>query len=354
MGVLSGCDVVITNDNTQYVGLKYYVDFCDAPYVVCKGYELNTYQRKVIEAIGIPCVEDKPLTRSIFENVNEPQQIPRNYWIPVSKIYSNLEKYDKPRKETEFEKQLKEDIVYHVYEHEKNVYKKTLRNFRRRRHSEKKFEGNVTRYFEEEIRNLTAAYEINNRSYHNSVLKTDEFYLEICFDNYDISFLQMIFFVETEQKIYIGSRSFLVSFDYVQAEMAMEFVKLLIRTCNEELINDTRLLCDEYDVNPKEYEIALNSIKTIVELNYKQTGQEYGIFNDTTSVSIFLKKKDASFDEKSRMYIVVITYKEYLRNAAVFKEFIKNPKPQKQWNFWCRERKYNKKYFDKKFQNITT
>ena len=50
---------------------------------------------------------------------------------------------------------------------------------------------------------------------------------------------------------------------------------------------------------------------------------------------------------KNRMYEIVITYNEFLRNPELFKKFLEDPKPMKKWNFWCKERNYNSKYFDK-------
>ena len=83
MGVLSGCDVVLTGADNLYVGLRYDTDFCDSPYVLCKGQGLNAYERKVIEAIGIPCVEHKPLARELYLNVKETEQMPAAYWNPA-------------------------------------------------------------------------------------------------------------------------------------------------------------------------------------------------------------------------------------------------------------------------------
>ena len=82
-------------------------------------------------------------------------------------------------------------------------------------------------------------------------------------------------------------------------------------------------------------------------MNYNQNGIEYGFSSDTTVFQIYLRNK-----EKNTMYRIVITYKEFLRNPNIFKEFIRAPHKIKKWNFWCNEKKYKPEFFDKKFQTI--
>lgn len=351
MGVLSGCDVVLTGADNLFVGLKYDTEFCDSPYVLYKGNVLNTYERKVIEAIGIPCVENKPLARELYVHVKESEQIPTAYWKVVAEIYSHLKKYEKPKDASEFEKEHDEDVQYHIYDLEASHYQKVIRNFKKQKTPGKAFKGNVAGYIEEEIRNLTADYELNTRSYHNTLLKTDEFYLETCFGKHDITFLQMIFVAEKEKQIYIGTRTLFMTFEFAQANSAVEFIRLLVKSSNEDLMKSTPIHCEEYDINPKSYEIALNSIKTIVDHQYKNSGKTYNLLHDTITVTLALKKE---YSEKPRMYLILITYKEYLKKPDAFKDFIKNPKPKRGWNFWCKEMKYNPEYFDEKFQTVTT
>ena len=356
IGLLSDCDVVLTNGDQQCIGLKYDEKYCNAPYPTCKGQPgINTYQRKIVEAMGIPCVENKALVRSLFDNADEGEQLPQAYWSAVAAIYSKLPKIEKQNEETDFERQLREDIQKEIYMHEKNTYDKVIRKFKKMKPDENNFEGNVAGYFEEEIRNLTADYGLNTRSYHNAVLKTDEFYLETYYEKFDIKFRQMIFVAEREQQIFIGTRTLFMSFSFIQAQTAMKFLQLLIKTCNEELMPIVKVYCEEFDINPKIYEIVSNSIKAIVELNYKLTGMEYGVALGKTKIGIVLKKQQTEdLKRKPRMLMITITYKEYLRSPEEFKEFLKNPKPREQWNFWCREQKYNPEYFDEKFQTVTT
>ena len=203
IGLLSDCDVVLTNGDQQCIGLKYDEKYCNAPYPTCKGQPgINTYQRKIVEAMGIPCVENKALVRSLFDDADEGEQLPQAYWSAVAAIYSKLPKIENQNKESDFERHLREDIQKEIYMHEKDTYDKVIRKFKKLKPVEKTFEGNVEGYFEEEIRNMTADYELNTRSYHNTVLKTDEFLLENYYEKFDIKFRQMIFVAEKEEKIY--------------------------------------------------------------------------------------------------------------------------------------------------------
>ena len=348
MGVLSDCDVVLTGADNLYVGLRYDTDFCDSPYVLCKGNGLNTYERKVIEAIGIPCVENKQLARELYVNVKETEQMPAAYWNVVAEVYSHLKKFKEQKEASEFESQHTEDVQEHIYSLETRHYQKVIRNFKKEKTPRKFSKEDVARYIGEEIRNLAADYELNTRSYHNSVLKTDEFYLETCFEKFNIKFLQMIFVAEKEEQIYIGTRTFFMAFEFAQANSAVKFIRLLVKSSNEDLMKSTRIHCEEYDVNPKTYEIALNSIKTIVDHQYKNSGKTYNLFHDTTMATIALKKEDSECENKKpRMYLILITYKEYLKKPEAFKDFLKNPKPKRCWNFWCKEMKFDRRYFKK-------
>lgn len=354
MGILSDCDVVLTNGDLQCIGIKYDKNYYDNPYLAYKEQPgINTYQRKVIETMGIPCVENKALVHSLFDDAAEGQPIPRVYWKAVAAIYSNLPYIEKENEKSLFERELREDIQKEIYKHEKDTYTKVIRNFNKLKPVENSFVENVARYFEEEIRNLTADYEMNTRSYHNSVLMTDEFYLETCYEKYDIQFRLMIFVAAREQQIYIGARNIFVSFNFAQAQSALNLVQLLVKTCNEKLMYNVQIYCEEFDINPRLFEIAKNSIETIVEMNYKLTGLEYGLFYDKTRVSVFIKKKETkNTKSKPRMFQITITYREYSKTPEAFKEIIKNPTPRKQWNFWCCELKYDPKCFNEKFQTI--
>ena len=341
MGLLSDCDVVLTNEDQQFIGLKYDQNFYASPVQICKGRSgINVYQRKVLDAMGIPCVENKDLVHALFDSSDEGNTIPISYWSEVAKIYATLPKFEHIKEDSDFDNELCEDVQAEIYSHEKEAYEKVLKKFEKLKPEEKKIEGNVAGYFEEEIRKMAAKYKLNTRSYHNNDLNTDEFCLEINLEKFDIQFRQMIFVAENEQKIFIGGRTFFMSYDFSQAQFAMKFLKQLVKTCNEKLKPQVQIYCNEYDINPKTYEIVSNSINALVEVNYKQTGQKYGFWYDTTRITIALKKSE------HRMYLITLTYKEYLRDPEAFKEFLKNPQLKNDWNFWCHEEKFVPEYFE--------
>ena len=69
----------------------------------------------------------------------------------------------------------------------------------------------------------------------------------------------------------------------------------------------------------------------------------------------FLEKKEENTvpenekrKSRRRMYEIVITYKEFLKNPETFKRFIENPHIIDKWNFWCKERMYKQECFQKR------
>ena len=97
-------------------------------------------------------------------------------------------------------------------------------------------------------------------------------------------------------------------------------------------------------------------------MNYKENRYDFRYdFDNLCYIKIYLKKikpedqrlSDLDLfmparepvDGENRMYELLITYKEFMRNPDIFREFIKQPKQIKKWNFWCKERKYDDKYF---------
>ena len=131
-------------------------------------------------------------------------------------------------------------------------------------------------------------------------------------------------------------------------------------TCYVQLGKDARKLYEEFQINYREYVIAHDSMKALLEANSKQTGKEYGSRSDTTFFVIYFKKEDLYVagdsetpQKKSpKMYEIALTYKEFLRNPDFFRKFIANPHKMEKWNFWCRERKYNPECFKEKAQTI--
>lgn len=375
IGVISQCDVILRCKDELFIGLYYDTDVADSPVVVCKcRWDFNYYLTKVAEINGIPCVDNQPLTRALYEEVKEGDIIPSKYIRSVAVVYSNLEKFKNIKEESSFYEQLNNDALAKIYNLEKIVYRQVERRyFKNKKVCESLYEGDVVRYFTEELRILAEDNELNFRTFHNAAYKTDEFYLETYFEKYDLDFWQLVFVSEKDKKIYVGSKTFFHLFDFREADVALGFVKALVEAWKGLLWRDAQKFIEEFEINPRLFDIAQNSITTMVEMNYNQNGYEYGFDFDKTCAMIYLKKKEISVEDKAsilalavqpitkgnalvkarngpRMFEVLITYNEFLRHPDVFKDFIKDPKKLTKWNFWCKEMKYKQEKFEKKFQ----
>ena len=363
MSKLTCCDVILTN-GLEHVGIKYDFDYLDAPFIASKGACIVTAPvRKILEMTGIPCVENKPLAGVLFQNYEIGEPISIDYYNVLAKIYSKLDKYKGNAEEPDFLERLNKDVLSDVRRLEERINKKVIRRFEKQEGAcAALYGGEAGEYLKNEIRTLTEFYKLNARYSYNPATKNHEFYLETYIQEYDLDFWQVIIVSEKEQNIYVGSRHFIKIFAYNEVDTAIKFLQELLKACNGVLKEAAQAYCEEYKINPRLYEIALNSIKTMLEMNYNKTGLDYVIHSDTTGVVILLKKKYLFEDEtmkmiatingvnippKNRMYEIVITYNEFLRNPELFKKFLEDPKPMKKWNFWCKERSYNSKYFDK-------
>lgn len=360
IGVISKCDVILKCENKYFVGLYYKDGVVDAPCVVCKGdWNFNNYYvDKLAKMNGVPCIENRPLARELYTNLKEGDILPEVYFSAVAQVYNNLEKYKNKKEESEFDEQLKNDAFAQIYRLEKDVYRSVERkSLKNKKACNPSFEGDVAKYFAEELRILAKENELNYRTLYSAEFKTDEFYLETYFEDYDLDFWQLVFVSDKDKKIYIGSKTFYRLFDFSEAEIALEFVKVLVDAWVGTLLIEAKKYMDEFEINPRLYDIAENSITTMVESNYTQNGYEYGFDFDKTVFVLYLKKKEITQNiqneknqKSKRMFTIVITYKEFLRAPNIFKDLIKAPKKFSKWNFWCKELKYRQEKFDKKFQ----
>lgn len=354
IGVISQCDVILRCKDELFIGLYYNTD--------------------VAEINGIPCVDNQLLARTLYYELKEGEIIPSKYVNAVVTVYSKLDKFKNIKEKSEFYVQLNNDALAKIYNLEKTVYRQVERRyFKNKNVCESLYEWEVNKYFSEELRIVAEDNELNFRTFHNAAYKTDEFYLETYFEKYDLDFWQLVFVSEKDKKIYVGSKTFFHLFDFSEADVALGFVKALVEAWKSVLWRNAQKFIEEFEINPRLFDIAQNSIITMVEMNYNQNGYEYGFYFDKTCAIIFLKKKEISVEDKAtilaltvqpitkgnalvkarkgpRMFEVLITYNEFLRHPDVFKDFIKEPKKLTKWNFWCKEMKYKQEKFEKKFQ----
>lgn len=93
MADIPKADVVITNPTHFAVALKYDQGKMRAPNVIAKGQDLIALKiREVAKEHDIPIVEDPPLARALYANVDLDEEIPLEYYETVAKIISYVYK----------------------------------------------------------------------------------------------------------------------------------------------------------------------------------------------------------------------------------------------------------------------
>ncbi|MCR5188676.1 MAG: flagellar biosynthesis protein FlhB [Treponema sp.] len=91
---VSESDVVITNPTHFAVALKYDSTVSDAPVVNAKGSdEMAQTIKRLARENDIPIVENRPLARDLYTNVELGDIIPQTYISAIALVYSQLEKF---------------------------------------------------------------------------------------------------------------------------------------------------------------------------------------------------------------------------------------------------------------------
>lgn len=87
-------DVVITNPTHFAVALKYDLNVADAPVVNAKG-EDNLAQtiKRLARENDVPIVENRPVARDLYTNIEVGDIIPRQYLETIAVIYTHLDKF---------------------------------------------------------------------------------------------------------------------------------------------------------------------------------------------------------------------------------------------------------------------
>lgn len=93
MNALPQADVVITNPTHFAVALKYDLDVCPAPYVIAKGADfLAAKMKETAREHQIEIVENKPLARMLYYNVDVDTAIPPELYQVVAEILAAVYK----------------------------------------------------------------------------------------------------------------------------------------------------------------------------------------------------------------------------------------------------------------------
>ena len=96
---VSESDVVIANPTHFAVALKYDQTVAESPLVNAKGEDSTALLiRRIAEENDIPVVENRPVARDLYTNVEIGDIIPEKYYRTIALIYSHLEKYKNMRK----------------------------------------------------------------------------------------------------------------------------------------------------------------------------------------------------------------------------------------------------------------
>ena len=91
-------DVVITNPTHVAVALKYDQSVDAAPVCVAKGADLMARRiREIAFEHDIPIVENKPLARTLFDQVEIDETVPVEHWQVVAEIIGFVMEYRKNR-----------------------------------------------------------------------------------------------------------------------------------------------------------------------------------------------------------------------------------------------------------------
>ena len=351
LSVIKRCDVIIKNGQEQFVGLYYDRVRCDRPIVLFKcDWGLNYYLSKALELMPVPCVEQKLLARALFNNTKEGDFIDTIYFSEVASIYRNLPAFCDEKED--FDEELNNDVLLQLYQLEKDICKRAEKKFWKQKiknQTEEKSVDTVREMLQKKVSELAAKYEMHSRIIHNASQSTDEFYLESEVEEHNFDLWIVVMLSTKDQKIYVGNRAIFQSFEMENVEVACEYIKALAETTCTDLVQKINQYCDEFKINPRLYDIAENTLKTMLKMNYNWNGIEYGFYGSSkTAFMTYLRDQD----DPSRMYEICITYNELLRNPDAFKKLIENPKVVRKWNFWSRRKKYRKELFDEKFQTI--
>ncbi|MBR1440688.1 MAG: EscU/YscU/HrcU family type III secretion system export apparatus switch protein, partial [Lachnospiraceae bacterium] len=87
MQALPQADVVITNPTHYAVAIKYDADIAPAPVLLAKGSDYLALKiKETAKEYGIEIVENKPLARMIYANVEVGAQIPPELYQAVAEI----------------------------------------------------------------------------------------------------------------------------------------------------------------------------------------------------------------------------------------------------------------------------
>jgi flagellar biosynthetic protein FlhB len=92
-------DVVITNPTHYAVALEYDADAMPAPQLTAKGADEMAFKiREIARENDVPLVENKPLARALYAEVELGQSVPVMYWEAIADILARVRRLDEERR----------------------------------------------------------------------------------------------------------------------------------------------------------------------------------------------------------------------------------------------------------------
>ncbi|MCA9788411.1 MAG: flagellar biosynthesis protein FlhB [Cyanobacteria bacterium HKST-UBA06] len=93
-------DVVLTNPTHFSVAIQYDPDECAAPRVIAKGADVLAFKiREVAKAHGVPMMENKPLARALYAQVEVDHMIPPHLFVAVAQVLAFIFTQNKGRRQ---------------------------------------------------------------------------------------------------------------------------------------------------------------------------------------------------------------------------------------------------------------
>ncbi|MDR0586505.1 MAG: flagellar biosynthesis protein FlhB [Treponema sp.] len=95
-------DVVITNPTHFAVALEYDGDTMDAPQLTAKGADELAFRiREIAKENDVPLVENKPLARALYAEVDIGRSVPVVYWEVIAGILARVRRIDAERRQAD-------------------------------------------------------------------------------------------------------------------------------------------------------------------------------------------------------------------------------------------------------------
>ncbi len=86
-------DVIITNPTHYAIALKYDEEKMDAPFVVAKGTDILALKiRTIAKEHDVMTVENRPLARALYDQVDIDQAVPEEYFKAIAEILAYVYK----------------------------------------------------------------------------------------------------------------------------------------------------------------------------------------------------------------------------------------------------------------------